>query len=143
MLILGRILGIVILAFLCILSAPARASDVCVGVADDASCGLVAVSVLGSSDAAIAASGTGAASGKFAAVSGAGDASTSIWCLEWICPSVAASAAGDAYAECQVSSVCVAASVFGRADHAGLGVDVSGCEGVSALCLAAPAGTLP
>lgn len=105
---------------------PASASAVgndCVSVNGDVDCDMVAVSVYGS------------ASGRFGAVSGFGDAETYMdYCLEWICPSVAVSAYGDAHASCHASSYCVALAGRGHASHDGYGTSVGGCDLLFHVC---------
>lgn len=70
-----------------------------------------------------------------AALAAFGDAITSIGCLEWICPRVAATVFGDPHAACSVSSVCVAASAFGHATHEGIGASVSACDVLPEACV--------
>lgn len=95
----------------------------CFDWADDVRCDDVAISVFGS------------ANGGFLAVSGFNDATTYMdRCLEWICPSVAVSGFGDAYAECHVSSVCVALAGWGQASHHGYGASVGGCDVLYDFC---------
>lgn len=118
-----RLLPVLLLAALPLAAAPASSTATdCVTVHGDASCD-VAVSVFGS------------ASGAFLAASGTGDATTYMdYCLEWICPSVAVAAWGDAHAGCHASSVCLAVAGKGHATHEGIGYSVGGCDVLYAVC---------
>lgn len=93
------------------------------------------VSVNGNVDCDVAISAFGSADGTFVAVSGTGDATTHMdYCLEWVCPSAAVSAYGDAYASCHASSVCVALAGKGHAGHDGAGVSFGGCDLLFHVC---------
>ena len=115
-----RSLLLVLLAALALPAAPIAAggAPACVSVSNDVACDDVAVSVFGS------------ASGGFLALSGTGDATTSMdRCLEWVCPSVAVSAYhGDAAAHCRSSSVCLAIALWGHATHEGYGAHYGTCD---------------
>lgn len=129
-----RVILVLLLATLPLVALPADASsgaNDCVKVQGDAACA-VAVSVFGSAD------------GQFAAVSGTGDATTyQAACLEWICPSVAVAAWGDAHAGCHASSVCLAVAGKGHATHEGFGASVGGCDVLYHVCYPVRGALLP
>ena len=120
-----RLPALLLLAALPLAAFPAQAAAVapeCVAFSGHAECD-VAVSVFGD------------ATGTFLAVSGTGDATTSMdFCLEWICPSVAVAAWGDAHGGCRSSSVCLAVAGKGHATHEGFGYSVGGCDVLYHVC---------